>query len=226
MEETSFTVQWVRDEAREMRLLSLDGGKVWSLIPGQVAVLKVEGVGESYFAIASAPEDRDGMEFLIRKGKGVSGVLYEAKKGDRVLAKGPAGRGFPIDRYRGRDLFLAAVGSAIAPMRSVLRSIGHRRADFGKVTLVYGVRQADEVPFLGEMEGWRREGIAVIVTLSRPEPGQWNGKVGHVQAHFKEALQGLRQPVALVCGMPAMVDEGKAELVRLGIKSEEILTNY
>ena len=71
-QQTIFTVQQVRDETAQMRLISLNGEQVWSFIPGQVAILGVEGVGESYFAIASAPEDKGGMEFLIRKGGGAS----------------------------------------------------------------------------------------------------------------------------------------------------------
>ena len=89
-------------------------------IPGQIAVLGIEGVGESYFAIASAPEDKEGMEFLVKKGGGVSESLFGAREDDKVQAKGPIGKGYPIDQYRGRDLILACVGSAIAPMRSVL----------------------------------------------------------------------------------------------------------
>ncbi|MDP2743616.1 MAG: NAD-binding oxidoreductase [Dehalococcoidia bacterium] len=209
-----------------MRLISLNGNEVWPFVPGQVAVLGIEGVGESYFAIASAPEDRHGLDFLIRKGEGVSGALFEVKKGDLVQGRGPLGKGFPIDQYRGRDFMLAAVGSAIAPMRSVLRSVSYRRADFGKMALVYGARRAGDVPFADEMKDWQQSGIEVVLTLSSPETGEWHGKTGHVQAHFREALAALRQPVALICGMKAMTSESRDELIRLGVAANEILTNY
>jgi hypothetical protein len=52
---TTFPVQWVREETIRMRLISLNGERVWSFVPGQVAILGIDGVGESYFAIASAP---------------------------------------------------------------------------------------------------------------------------------------------------------------------------
>jgi NAD(P)H-flavin reductase len=221
-----FVVQWMREETAQMRLISLNGERVWPFIPGQVAILGIEGVGESYFAIASAPEDKDGMDFLIQKGQGVSEALFAVKRGDRVQGKGPLGKGFPVDQYRGRDLILAAVGSAIAPMRSVLRSIANRRADFGKIVLVYGVRHPQGFPFLDEMEGWQQSRIEVMLTASRPEEREWDGKIGHVQTHFSEAIQGLRQPVAMVCGMKAMIEQSRDELIRLGIEPTEILTNY
>ena len=223
---TILTVQSVREETSQARLISLNGGNVWSFIPGQVAVLGIEGVGESYFAVASAPEDKGGMEFLVKKGGGASGALFEVKKGDPVQAKGPVGKGFPIDRYRGRDFLLACVGSAIAPMRSVLRSISHRRADFGKIVLVYGARHPDEFSFASEVADWQKSNIEVILTVSRPEGLEWDGKTGHVQSHFAEALKGLSKPVAPICGMKAMMEESREELIRLGVADNEVMTNY
>ena len=222
----SLSVQWARKETAAMSLISLNTEHIWQFIPGQVAILSKEGVGESYFAIASAPEDRKGLEFLVRNGEGVSAFLFTAKVGDSVSGKGPLGKGFPVDNHVGRDLFLSAVGSAIAPLRSVLRSICHRRMEFGKVVLVYGVRQAEEFPLLDEMKEWRTNGIEVILTVSLPEAGTWTGKIGHVQSHFREALGGLRQPVAMICGMEAMIQQSRDELARLGIPPDEILTNF
>jgi len=223
---TIFTVQGVREETAQMRLISLNGERVWSFIPGQVAILGIEGTGESYFAIASAPEDKGSMDFLIRKGEGVSEVLFEVRKGAAVQGKGPLGKGFPIDQYLGRDFILACVGSAIAPLRGVLRSICHRRADFGKIVLVYGARYPDDFAFLHEVEDWQQSDIEVVLTCSRPEGLDWKGKIGHVQSHLSEALKGLHQPVAMICGMKAMMEQSRDELIRLSVASTEILTNY
>jgi NAD(P)H-flavin reductase len=223
---TILTVQSVRDETPQTRVITLNGGKVWSFIPGQIGVLGIEGVGESYFAIASAPEDKGGMEFLVKKGGGAAEALFGVKKGDPVQAKGPIGKGFPIDQHKGRDLLIACVGSAIAPMRSVLRSISYRRADFGKVVLVYGARYPEDFSFASEVADWQKANIEVILTVSRPEGKEWKGKAGHLQSHFVEALKGLSKPVAPICGMKAMMEESREELIRLGVAADEVLTNY
>lgn len=223
-----------------MHLISLNGKRIWSFMPGQIAVLGIKGIGESYFAIASAPEDKSGLEFLIRiyepslrpsevsvpKGGGVAEALFRIKKGDVVKGKGPIGKGFPIDLYRGRDLMLACVGSAIAPMRSVIQSIRYRRADFRKVVLVAGAFYPQDFPFLDEIEDWRQSDIDVILTVTHTNKIGWNGKTGLVQSHFKEILNGLSKPIVLICGMKAMMEQGKDELIHLGIATNEILTNY
>ena len=154
MEDTAktYTVQWARRETPQMKLISLSGNDLWSYIPGQVAVLGVEGIGESYYALASAPEDKTGMEFLVKNGEGVSKALYEATEGTKIQAKGPVGKGFPIDQYKGRDLLIVAVGSAMAPMRGVIKSICRRRQDFGKISVIFGARTPEDFPFLGEVD--------------------------------------------------------------------------
>jgi sulfhydrogenase subunit gamma (sulfur reductase) len=222
----SFIVRSTKEETEDMRLITLNSGHIWQFIPGQIALLSREGSGESYFAIASAPEDREGIDFLIRNGEGTCGTIFSASAGDHVSVKGPLGKGFPIDLYHARDLFLSAVGSAIAPLRSVIRSVNHRRASFGKIALVYGVRHAEEFPLLDEISEWRNNAIEVILTVSRPEGSTWKGKTGHVQAHFGEALSKLYQPVAMICGMETMLRQSRDELVRQGIPPDDILTNF
>ena len=216
----------VADETDQLRLFTLIPEDEWAFIPGQVAVLGLEGVGESYFAIASAPEDKEILEVLVKDGEGVAAAIYRLKKGDSVRVKGPVGKGFPIDNYKGRDLIIEAVGSAIAPMRGVIKSIIHRRSDFGKVTAIFGVRYPTDFPFTREIEAWREANIDIVLTLSRPEGTDWSGRSGYVTAHCEEAVGRLNSPVALVCGMKDMMQQSREELCRLGVDECEVLTNY
>ena len=222
----NYTVQWVKTETPQMKLISLTGPNLWTFVPGQVAVLGIEGMGESYYALASAPEEKTGMEFLVKNGEGVSRALYEAKEGNQVQAKGPVGKGFPIDQYRSRDFLIAAVGSAIAPMRGVIGSICRRRQDFGKISLVFGARHLEDFPFRGEIDNWKKADIDIILAVSRPEGADVTGATGHCQLHFGKALEGLNHPVAMICGMKAMQQESHDDLVRRGVSPEEVLTNY
>jgi sulfhydrogenase subunit gamma (sulfur reductase) len=216
----------VSDETAQAKLFTVKPDGDWDFIPGQVAIVGVEGVGESYFAVASAPEDKGMLQFLVKDGKGAAGAIFAMKVGDAVQVKGPVGKGFPIDGYKGRDVIIEAVGTAIAPMRGVIRSIMRRRADFGKVTAIFGVRVPEDFPFKNEMGEWKKAGIETVLTISRPEGTDWTGSAGYVQAHCEEAMGDLDQPVALVCGMKDMMQQSKEELCRLGVDECEVLTNY
>jgi NAD(P)H-flavin reductase len=223
---TNFKVQGTRKETDKHCLISLGGENSWDFIPGQVAVLGIEGMGESYFAVASAPEDKGAMEFLVQAKEGVPQALCDAKQGDTVQAKGPMGKGFPIDNYKGRDLLLAAVGSAVAPLRGVLRSIMARRSDFGKIAIVYGVRQPSDFAFQSEVNDWQNTDINVVQVVSRPDGTDWSGKTGHVQDYFKDIMAGMSNPVALTCGMKEMQEQSREALTGLGISADDVLTNF
>lgn len=213
-------------QTTQAKLLTLERERDWDFVPGQVAIISVEGAGESYFAVASAPEDRDTLQFLVKDGSGVAGALFKMKEGDSVQVKGPIGKGFPVDDYRGRDVIIQAVGTAIAPMRGVIRSILRRREQFGKVTAIFGVRVPEDFPFGAEMAEWSEAGIETVLTVSRPEGTGWDGNSGYVQAHCEEVMDDLDKPVALVCGMQDMMQQSREELCRLGVDACEVLTNY
>jgi anaerobic sulfite reductase subunit B len=222
---TIFTVVKIIPETEQMRLLSLHTLTKWSFIPGQVAILMIDEVGESYYAIASSPDDAD-IDVLVKDGKGVSAALFRMNQGDKIKGKGPTGKGFPAINYIGRDFIIAAVGSAISPMRGVIRYICTRRNQFGKISLIYGVRLPSDLPFRDEIKDWEKSGINVTLTISRPEGMNWRGKVGYVHLHFGEIVKQLNKPVALICGMRAMQDQSRNELIELGVVPGEILTNY
>ena len=222
----SMKIVQVSQETANAKLITLAPTEPWDFVPGQVAVLGVERVGESYFAIVSAPEEKGVLQFLVKDGSGAAGALFRGKEGDTVQVNGPVGKGFPIDQYKGRDLIIQAVGTAIGPMRGVIRSILRRRSDFGKVTAIFGVRVPEDFPFREEMKEWENASIETVLTVSRPEGTDWAGDTGYVQAHCEEIMGDLDQPVALVCGMKDMMTQSREELCRLGVDECEVLTNY
>ncbi len=223
---TFMKIDKVTDETPQMRLFTLLPPADWDFVPGQVAVLGLPEHGEGYFAIASAPEDKGILEFLVKDGEGVAGAIFRLSKGEGLQVKGPLGKGFPIDNYKGRDVLIQAVGSAIAPMRGVIASIMRRRSDFKNVTAIFGVRHSADFPFADELDNWRKADIEIIVTLSRPEDPDWPGKSGYVTEHCQEALAELDHPVALLCGMKDMQNQSTEQLCRLGVDKCDVLTNY
>jgi sulfhydrogenase subunit gamma (sulfur reductase) len=225
-EPSSMKITAISAQTAQTKLITLEPEEGWQFVPGQVAILGVDRAGEAYFAIASAPEDKGVLQFLIKDGKGTAGALFRMKEGDTVQVKGPVGKGFPIDDYKGRDVVIDAVGTAIAPMRGVIRSIMRRRNDFGEVSAVFGVRVPEDFPFGGKMKEWEDAGIEIVLTVSRPEGTGWAGDAGYVQAHCEEALEDMDKPVALVCGMKDMITQNREELCRLGVDECDVLTNY
>ena len=191
-----------------------------------MAILGVEGVGESYFAIASAPEDKGSLQFLVKDGKGAAGALFQMKEGETVQAQGPGGQGVPHRRIQGTGRDHPSGGHGDRAHAGVIRSILARRSDFGKVSAVFGVRVPQDFPFKNEIKDWEKARIEANLTISRSEGVEWSGDTGYVQTFCEEVIGDLDKPVALVCGMKDMMTQSRDELCRLGVDECDVLSNY
>lgn len=206
--------------------IEVDGLRPGSLLPGVVASISVDRAGEAYFALASSPDVLPRAELLVRRGPPVAEALVALEPGTRIHVNGPVGRGFDLSRLEGKDIAMVGVGSAIGPLRSAVHHIVARRERFGRVALIYGVRDEEAVAFAAEHDAWRSAGIEVHVTATRPTVSGWAGLEGRVQAHLDTLLGDLTEGGVLVCGMPTMIRETTEALVARGFRRNAILLNY
>lgn len=194
--------------------------------PGQVAVLALANYGEAYLAIASSPDRRDALEFLVKRSGDVGEQLCDLGRTAEVELVGFVGRGFPVGAYVGKDLVFVAAGTAIAPVRAAISHAIARRSSFGRIVLVHGVRRPEDLAVDDELDHWRDAGVDVMLTVTKPEGTQWDGPVGRVQGLLATAVRDSLEPVAFVCGSDEMMDETTELLRSLGVPSEHILRNY
>ena len=220
----------VRDQARSTRSFDLRPrypreSSALTFVPGQVAILRVEEEEPAYFAFASAPDDAD-LEVLVKQKVGASSVIYDMKTGDQIELVGIAGHGFKLDEMKGRDLVFVAMGTGVAPLRSALRHVLKRKADFGQLVVLYGARTPDDFCYRDETDAWGDAGVELRQVISRPDGHDWSGPTGYVQSLLDHVLPSLSAPVALICGSREMIEQTRERLGKMGFKPEEILTNY
>jgi sulfhydrogenase subunit gamma (sulfur reductase) len=221
----TLVITGVRDQARLIRSFDLHADGIVDFTPGQVAVLRVEGEEPAYFAFAGAPEDRD-LEVLVKQKTGASAVIYNMCVGDQIELVSIAGHGFNLDAMKGRDLVFVAMGTGVAPLRSALRHVLKRRAEFGELVVLYGARTPDDFCYRDDVEDWSGHGVELRQVISRPDGHEWSGPTGYVQSLLDNVLPNLSSPVALICGSREMIEQTRERLDKMGFKPEEILTNY
>jgi sulfhydrogenase subunit gamma (sulfur reductase) len=226
----SLIITRVRDQARGVRSFDLmpeGAGESHgvSFIPGQVAVLSVPGEAPAYFAFASAPQDRE-LEVLVKQKMGASNLIFDMQPGERIELMDVAGHGFALDEQQGKDLVFVAMGTGVAPLRSALRHVLKRKADFGQFVVLYGARTPDDFCFRDETEGWEDAGVELRQVISRPDGHDWSGPTGYVQSLLDHVLPDLKSPVALICGSLEMMEQTRGRLGQMGFAPNEILTNY
>jgi len=217
----------IREQARDIRSFDLipSDRSLVAFKPGQVAILRVRNEEPAYFAFASSPEDAE-LEFLVKRTIGPSSALFQMTEGDTAELVGVAGNGFDLDAQAGRDLVFVAMGTGVAPLRSVLRCVVNRRERFGQLVVLYGARTPDEFCYRDEMEDWENAGVELRRVISRPDGHDWSGRTGYVQSLLDHVLPDLKSPVALVCGSREMIAQTKDRLQQMGFPAEDILTNY
>ncbi|MER3514012.1 MAG: oxidoreductase, partial [Chloroflexota bacterium] len=85
--------------------LELPNGLSLGHTPGQFVEVSVLGVGEAPISISSSPSRSNGtFELCVRRVGDLTGVLHRLQPGQIVGVRGPFGRGFPYERWRGKDI--------------------------------------------------------------------------------------------------------------------------
>jgi sulfhydrogenase subunit gamma (sulfur reductase) len=220
----------VRDQGRAIRSFDLmpEGavnGHGIEFVPGQVAVLRVEGEEPAYFAFASAPDDPE-LEVLVKCKVGASTRIFELQQGDSLELMDVVGHGFPLEKHAGKDLVFVAMGIGVAPLRSALRHVLKRKKDFGQLVVLYGARTPDDFCFQSEVGSWEEAGVELRQVISKPGGHDWSGPTGYVQSLLDHVLPQLSSPVALICGSLEMLQQTRERLGEMGFAKDEILTNY
>ncbi len=180
------------------------------------------------YSIASANYE-DHLEFFsIKVHNGpLTSRLQHLKPGDDVIiSRKPVGTLLLHDLLPGRNLYLLATGTGLAPFLSIIRE-QHTYERFEKVVLVHGVRQVsdlayhdyltNELPnheFLGESV----RGQLVYYPTATREPFRYNGRLTElIQSGKLFADVGLPSFTpdddrAMLCGSPSMLADTRALL--------------
>ena len=109
-------------------------------LPGQFNMLYVHGVGEVPISISGDPAAPERLVHTIRAVGTVTRAMARLGEGDVLGVRGPYGAAWPVDLARGRDVLVIAGGLGLAPLRPAILHLLARRADYGRVTILYGAR--------------------------------------------------------------------------------------
>jgi NAD(P)H-flavin reductase len=191
--------------------------------PGQFVEVSVLGVGEAPISISSSPSRSNGsFELCVRRAGDLTSVLHGLEAGAFVGIRGPFGRGFPYEKFRGKDLLLVLGGLGLPPARSLINQVVDNRANYGRVILLYGAKHPSEFLFTDEVEDWReRCGVEVHQSVDRPDEA-WKGNVGVVTTLFPKIEIYARNTVAVTIGPPVMYRFVLMELLGKGIADGNI----
>jgi NAD(P)H-flavin reductase len=214
----AFHVRRVRKETPDtftIEIESANGNSPLKFAPGQFNMLYAFGVGEIAISICSTPRGKLLMHTTRVVGT-VTKVLGELRPGDTLGVRGPFGSSWPIQDICGHDVVIVAGGIGLAPLRGALDELLHRRKEFGKFVLLYGVRTPEDILYRRDLERWQNDGVEIYVTVDRAT-GSWVGHVGVVTTLILHAPFDPVNAVAMVCGPEIMMRYTVLELQKRGV---------
>jgi ferredoxin--NADP+ reductase len=194
----------------------------------RLGVTKADGstVWRAY-SMVSSPHD-EFLEFfsIVVPGGEFTSELSRLEVGDTLLVDRQAFGYLTLDRFvDGRDLWLLATGTGLAPFLSILQDF-EVWEKFERIILVYSVREARELAYRDLIEGLARRDYLVefahklqfIPTVTRESyPGALNGRIttlienGELERAAGVALTPEHSRVML-CGNPQMIDDTRKVL--------------
>lgn len=210
------------EETPDVKTFRLDADISYK--PGQFGLYSVFKEGEATFCIASSPTKKGYIECSVKRTGKVTTALHNLDIGDKIGFRGPYGRSFPIELFKGKHLLFIGGGIGLAPLRSLILYCLDKREDFSNLSLLYGARSVDDFVYKGELSEWKK-GIDVVLTVDPGgETGDWNGKIGFVPKVLEELSPKTEDTFVITCGPPIMIKFVCETLHKLGFKDENIIT--
>jgi NAD(P)H-flavin reductase len=225
MTPTPFVVQKVKRETYDTYTLNLtraSGATNFVFAPGQFNMLYAFGAGEVPISISGDPARPETLVHTVRDVGNVTRAICRLKRDGVIGVRGPFGVSWPVEKVAGSDVLLIAGGLGLAPLRPALYYLLQHRAKFGSIEVIYGARTPQDLLYPKELERWRgRFDLRVHLTVDKAET-EWHSNVGVVTKIIERARFDPPNTVAMICGPGVMMRFTILELMKHGLKPEQI----
>lgn len=189
---------------------------------GQFVELTVFGVGEAPFTPSSSPYDKEKLEFTIMKVGRVTSALFELKKGDSIGLRGPYGKRYPLEKFKGKEIFIVGGGVGFAPLRSLFLALLHTVQDYKKIHIRYGARTPQDHVYKRYIDEWNTQDKVDILRSADVGDSSWQERVGLVTVLLDDIPVNVKDSPAVVCGPPIMMKFVTQRLLEAGFPDSNI----
>jgi len=194
--------------------------------PGQFVQVSLLGIGEAPISISSSPSRSNGtFEMCVRKVGDVTTAMHNLGEGATIGVRGPFGTGFPLEKFKGRDILVVAGGLSLAPVRSVINQVFDERGSYGRFIILYGAKTPNDLLFKDELAAWsKRDDVELLTTVDRGD-AEWTASgrnVGVITTLFPKISINPRNTIAVTEGPPIMYRFVLMELLGKGIPEGQI----
>ncbi|MTI81880.1 MAG: anaerobic sulfite reductase subunit AsrB [Firmicutes bacterium] len=191
---------------------------------GQFVEVSIPGVGECPISISDFGDDY--IELTIRRVGKVTDVIHQLNQCDNLFIRGPYGKGFPIPDFYDKHLIIAAGGTGLAPVKSIINHFYDHPDKLTKFNLLIGFKTPSDFLFKDEIDKWK-DNLNVTITVDRAENDNWDGNVGLITNYVpKINIFKIENVRVVVVGPPVMMKFTVQEFIKLGVPEENIWVSF
>ncbi len=208
-----------------LRLCDPSARPRFDFVQGQFNMVYVPGVGEVAISVSSDPEDSD-LDHTIRIVGRTTRVIDTLGVGDILGLRGPFGTGWPLQEARFKDVLVVTGGLGCAPVTGAIEYMFRRRANYGHIAVLHGVRKPADLVYRERFESWRREPDTQVVLTSDQPDRTWRDRLGVVTELFDEVeIEDPARLIVFMCGPEVMMRFAVPILRRRGVGTDRIFVS-
>lgn len=190
---------------------------------GQFLEVSIPAFGEAPISVSDF--GTDWVDLTIRRVGKLTDKIHELNIGDQLYVRGPYGNGFPIDQFKAKNLIIAAGGTGLAPVRSMINYFYDNLDELANFEVLMGFKEPDSLLFERDVEKWKEE-FEVLVTVDKT-CGIWGECVGLITEHIPDIhIPDIDNTEVVVVGPPPMMKHTIKEFKKLEIPDEKIWVSY
>lgn len=205
-----------------LRLIDQAVRRTFRFEGGQFNMVYAFGVGEVAISIVSDPEDPELLDHTIRIVGRTTQAIGRLGPGDVLGIRGPYGRGWPLEKARGKDLVIITGGLGCAPVVGAIEYVFRRRDWYGTVKILHGVKAPHDLLYRERFDAWRRQPDTEVLLSSDQPDKSWQYHIGVVTELFEQVRITPGRTVVMMCGPEIMMRVGIPILVHRGVPESSV----
>ena len=175
------------------------------------------GAGEAPISVTSSPTKKGSFELCVREVGMLTKIFHNLKVGSTIGIRGPYGKGFDVESYKGKDILIIGGGIGIVPLRSLINYVIDNRKDYGRLIILYGAKTPNEFLYPDDLKLWEKsDDIEYHVTVDQGTP-EWKGNTGVITTLIPGLDLDLPNTITAVVGPPIMY-----KFVLMSLKTKRI----
>ncbi len=212
----------VIEETPTIKTLVIAPGEPVEFKAGQFVQLTLPGVGEAPFTPSSSPLEPDRLAITVLKTGTVTDRLHECQQGQTLGLRGPFGKGYPLEKLKGKEVLIVGGGVGLAPLRALILALLADLKAIKRMSIKYGARCTEELLYRNEWKAWTKNAkVDFTSTIDNPQEG-WTGRTGVVTTLLSGLDIDKSNCFAFVCGPSVMLKFTTFSLIDEGLTPDQI----